>query len=150
MTVLDLIDDSAQFAAQLLSQAHAEEFRDPVGRQAPKAYLAAALEDFMDREVALKDEVAAVLDLPDGVKARQVHLFTLGLRELRSQDQRPVVELLLNDLWAKPVGGSLQRRHVVDGQKCVIVFAEGDVGSLKFLFDEGVTIEIIGSMEGQE
>jgi hypothetical protein len=32
MTVLDLIDDGAQFAAQLLSQAHAEEFRDPVGR----------------------------------------------------------------------------------------------------------------------
>ena len=86
MTVFDLIDDGAQFAAQLFSQAHAEEFRDSVGRQAPKAYLAAALKDFMNREVALKDEVAAVLDLPDGVKARQVHLFTLGLRELRSQD----------------------------------------------------------------
>ena len=32
MTVLDLIDDGAQFAVQLLGQAHAEEFRDPVGR----------------------------------------------------------------------------------------------------------------------
>jgi hypothetical protein len=31
MTVFDLIDDSAQFAAQLLSEPHAEkEFRDPV------------------------------------------------------------------------------------------------------------------------
>jgi hypothetical protein len=81
-------------------------------------YLAAALEDFMDREVALKDEVAAVFDLPDGVKARQIHLFTLGLRELRSQDQCPAVELIC--------------RHVVDGQKCVIVLAEGDLGSLNF------------------
>jgi hypothetical protein len=40
MTVLDLIDHSAQFAAQLLSEPHAEEFRDPVGRLAPKADLA--------------------------------------------------------------------------------------------------------------
>jgi len=38
----------------------------------------------------------------------------------------------------KPVGGSLQRRDVIDGQKCVIVLAEGDLGSLELLFDEGV------------
>ena len=150
MTVFDLIDDGAQFAAQLLSQAYAEEFRDPVGRQAPKAYLAAALEDFMDREVALKDEVAAVLDLPDGVKARQVHLFTLGLRELRSQDQRPVVELLLNDLWAKPVGGSLQCCDVFDSQKRIIALAEGDLAPIEFLLDEGVAIEVVGGLEWQE
>jgi hypothetical protein len=95
----------------------------------------------MDRKVALEDEVAPVLDLPDGVEARQVDLFALGSGELWSQDQCPIVELLLNDLWAKPVGGSLQRRDVVDGQKCVIVLAECDLGSLEFLFDEGVAVE---------
>jgi len=41
-------------------------------RQSPISQL--HLKDLMDREVALKDEVAAVLDLPDGVKAQQVHL----------------------------------------------------------------------------
>jgi len=51
-------------------------------------------------KVALEDEVAAVLYLPDGVEARKVDLFTLGSGELWSQDQCPVVELLLNDLWA--------------------------------------------------
>jgi len=56
----------------LLSQPHAKEFRDAVGSQAPKADLAAALENLVDREVALEDEVAAILDLPDGVEARQV------------------------------------------------------------------------------
>ena len=35
-------------------------------------------------------------------------------------------------------------------QKCVIVLAEGDLGSLEFLFDEGVAVEIIGGLEGQE
>jgi hypothetical protein len=56
----------------------------------------------------------------------------------------------LNNLWAKAVGGSLQRRDVVDSQKGVIVLAEGDLGSRKFLFDEGVTIEIIGGLKGLE
>jgi hypothetical protein len=55
-----------------------------------------------------------------------------------------VVELFLNDLGAKPVGGSLQRRDVVDGQKCVIVLAEGDLGSVELLFDEGAAVEVIG------
>ena len=49
-----------------------------------------------------------------------------------------------------PIGGRLQRHHVVDGQKGVIVLAEGDLGFLELLFDEGVTIEIIGGLEGQE
>jgi hypothetical protein len=115
MTMLDLIDDGAKLAAQLLGQPHTEEFRDPVSGQSPKADLAAAFENLMDREVALEDEVAAVLYLPDGVKARQVDLIALGAGELRPQDQCPVVELLLNDLGTKPVGGSLQCRNIVDG-----------------------------------
>ena len=68
MTVFDLIDDGTQLAPQWLSESHAEEFRDPVGSESPKADLAAALEDFMNRKVALEDEVAAVLDLGDGVE----------------------------------------------------------------------------------
>jgi 3-polyprenyl-4-hydroxybenzoate decarboxylase len=94
MTMLHLIDDSTKLAAQLLSQPHAKEFRDPVGSQSPKADLAAALENLMDWEVAFEDEVAAVLDLPDGVEARQVDLFALPLGKLWSQDQRPIVQLL--------------------------------------------------------
>jgi hypothetical protein len=115
MTMFNLIDDGAQFTAQSFMESYTKEFRDPVGSQSPKADLAAAFENLMDREVALEDEVAAVLYLPDGVKARQVDLIALGAGELRPQDQCPVVELLLNDLGTKPVGGSLQCRDIVDG-----------------------------------
>src|SRR5262252_9056741 len=115
MTMLNLVDDSAKFAAQLLSQPHAKEFRDPVGRQSPKADLAAALENLMDWKVALEDEVAAILDLPDGVEAREVDQFALPLGKLRSQDQCPIVQLLLNDLWAKPIGSSLQCCDILNG-----------------------------------
>jgi hypothetical protein len=115
MAMLNLIDNGAKLAAQLLSQPHAKEFRDTAGSQSPKADLAAAFENLMDREVALEDEVAAILDLPDGVEARQVDLFALPLGKLWPEDQRPIVQLLLNDLWAEPIGGSLQCCDVLDG-----------------------------------
>ena len=144
MAMLHLIDDSTKLAAQLLSQPHAKEFRDPVGSQSPKADLAAALENLVDWKVALEDEVAAILDLPDGVKARQVNLFALPVGKLWSQDQRPIVQLLLNDLRAEPIGRSLQCRHVGDRQKRIIVLAEGNLASIELLLDEGVAIEIVG------
>jgi hypothetical protein len=54
-------------------------------------------------------------------------------------------------IWGlAPVGGSLQRGDVVDGQKGVIVLAESDPGFLELLFDEGVAVEIIGGLAGQE
>src|SRR6516165_1102254 len=124
------------------------EIRLAVSRQRP--HLAAALENLMDWKVTLEDEVAAILDLPDGVEARQVDQFALPLRKLRSQDQCPVIELLLNELWAKPIGGSLQCRDVLDSQKRIIVLAEGDLAPSEFLLDEGVAIEVVGGLEGQE
>src|SRR5208337_902825 len=62
MPVLDLID-----------------LGDAVSGQAPQADLATALEDVVDGEVAFEDEIAAVLDLADGVEPRQAHLATLFL-----------------------------------------------------------------------
>jgi hypothetical protein len=44
-----------------------------VGGHPPQTQFATALEDLMDREVAFEDEVAAVLDLGDGVEAARVH-----------------------------------------------------------------------------
>ena len=79
MAVLDLVDDRGQFAVQPLVEAHAEDLADPVGGQPPQADLAAPLEDLVDGEVAFEDEVPAVLDLGDGVEARQVHLAALLL-----------------------------------------------------------------------
>src|SRR6266581_8540448 len=70
MTVLDLLDDSCQFAAQPLVQPDAENFADAMGRQTPESEFAAALENLVDREVTLENEVAAVFDLRDGVEPR--------------------------------------------------------------------------------
>src|SRR5450759_4016526 len=74
MAMLDLVDHGRKFAVQPLVQPHPEDLADAVRRQTPQSDFAAALEDFVNREVTFENEVAAVLDLGDGVEPRQVHL----------------------------------------------------------------------------
>src|SRR5208283_720061 len=69
MTVLDLVDDRGQLAAHAAIEPRAEDRSDLVGAEPPQAELAAALEELVDGKVALEDEVAAILDLRDGVEA---------------------------------------------------------------------------------
>jgi len=61
----------------------------------------------VDGEIALEDEIAAILDLVDGIEARQVHRHAFLVGEFRPEDEGPVIEPLANDLGAQPVGGSL-------------------------------------------
>src|SRR5882724_861107 len=69
MPVFDLFQGGVEFALQLLGDAAAEDLGDLDGRQPPESNLAGAFEDPVNREVALEDEIAAVLDLVDGVEA---------------------------------------------------------------------------------
>src|SRR5262244_2515706 len=69
MTVLDAIDDGGELALHPTAHVCAKDLGDPVSRQPPQAEFAAAFKQLVDREVALEDEVAAVLDLGDRVKA---------------------------------------------------------------------------------
>src|SRR5271169_3886804 len=69
MAVLDAIDDGGELAVHPAVQARAEDVGDLVGSQPPQAELAAAFEEFVDGIVPLEDEVAAILDLGDGIKA---------------------------------------------------------------------------------
>src|SRR5215469_17693066 len=80
---------------------------DAVSGHAPQADFAAALEDFVDGEVALKNEIAAILDLGDGIETREAHLAAFFLGKLGPEDQGPVVELLADDLGTQPIGGGL-------------------------------------------
>ena len=69
MAVLDLVDDRGQLAMHAATDPRAEDRADLVGAEPPQAELAAALEQLVDGKVALEDEVAAILDLRDGVEA---------------------------------------------------------------------------------
>ena len=72
MAMLDLIDDGGELAAHPAVKTGSEDRGNLVGGEPPQAEFAAALEQLVDGEVALENEVAAVLDLGDGVESRQV------------------------------------------------------------------------------
>ena len=63
MAMLDLLEERLQFAAEPLGESEAEDLRDLVRGQSKQADVARALEQAMDRQVATKDQVPAVLDL---------------------------------------------------------------------------------------
>src|SRR5438477_935907 len=150
MAMLDAIDDGGQLAAHPAVQASAEDFGDLVAGQPPQAEFAAAFEEFVDGKVALEDEVAAILNLGDRVKAREVELLALLGRELGAEDQGPVVEPLADDLRAQPVGGGLQGHHVVDRKEGVVGLAEADPRPLQLLLDEAVAVEVVSGLEREE
>ena len=78
-------------------------------------------------KLALENEVAAVLDLGDGVEARQVEPLAFLGGKLRPQHKGPIIEPLSDDVWAQPVSGGLQCSHVINGQEGIVVLAEADL-----------------------
>src|SRR5262249_391220 len=98
MTVLDSLQGDPQLALKMLGDALTKELGDFVGRQEQNSQLAGALEELSDGKVTLKDEVAAVLNLTDGVKAIEVHGQSFPLGEFRSKQVCPVVEPLADPL----------------------------------------------------
>ncbi len=54
ITVLDLLDDRRQFAAQSLVEPDAEDLADAMGRQPPEPEFTASLEDLVDGKWRLK------------------------------------------------------------------------------------------------
>ena len=150
MTVLDSLQGRMQLALELFADALTEELRDLVSGQKQKPQLAGALEEVSNGKVALKDEVAAVFDLADGVEAMKVHRLSLPLREFWSQHKRPVVEPLADELWAEPIGSALKSFGVGNGKKSVVVFAKLDSATVQFYLDEVMAVEPIGGVKGQE
>ncbi len=63
MPVLDLLERGVEFPLQFLGDADAEDLADLVRGQPPQPDLAGPFEDAVNGEVALEDEIAAVLDL---------------------------------------------------------------------------------------
>src|SRR3954464_1207858 len=111
---------------------------------------AATFEQLVDGKVALENEIATILDLGDGVEARQVERAAFLSGELWPQHEGPIVERFADDVRAQPVSGGLQRSHVINRQEGIVVLAEADLRAVEFLRDEAVAIEVVRRLEGEE
>ena len=69
MAMVQLLQHGLPFAPQSLVEPEPEDLGQLVGRQAGQTDLTGALEDLVNREVAAKQKVQAVLDLIDGIVA---------------------------------------------------------------------------------
>ena len=67
-----------------------------------------------------------------------------------TRNQRPIVEALADDFRAEPVSGGLQLCYVIHGQEGIVVFAEAHLGAFQLTLDEGMSVEIVGGLEGEE
>jgi len=132
VAVLDPIEDGVKLAAKPFGQAYAENLGDLLAGHALETDFAGAFEDFADREVLLENEVATVFNLGQGVGPAHVHLLALAAGELGAEHKGPILQTLADDLGAEPIGGSLQRFRVCDGEEGVVVFVKGDVEPQEF------------------
>ena len=107
MTVLDLLDDGAELAAELLAQAHAEDLADFVRGQTPQPQLTGTFENFVNGKVAFENEVAAVLDLVDRRKSATGSLPRVLSGKTWDPGSGSVVQLLADHFRAEPVGCAL-------------------------------------------
>ena len=106
----------------------AKQNRDAIGGQQIQAQFAGPLEDRTDGPVALEDEIAAIFQLlarMDAVQAAARRAFPL--RELRADDQRPVINARLQGFPVELVGGPLQGLGIPDGNEAVVVLGERDL-----------------------
>ncbi|MGH9761533.1 MAG: hypothetical protein ACREAC_11945, partial [Blastocatellia bacterium] len=90
VAVVDLFQHTLEFAAQPLVHAEAENLDDFVGQHANKTDVTGAFEQFVNGEVAAKDEIAAVLNLLNRIVAVEIDSFPISFGKLRPHHESPV------------------------------------------------------------
>src|SRR5215813_3039641 len=150
MAMIGSLQRGAQLAADAFVHAPAKDLGDAVGAQAQQAQITGALEQPVDGEVAPEDQVAAVLDLLEGVVTAEIDRVAVLFGELGTDDEAPVLEPGANQPGAERIGGRLQRLGICDPQEGVVVFAKLNPGTAQLLLDEVMTVEIVGDGERQE
>ncbi len=150
MAVLDLFEKGLQFATEPLGEPEPEDLRDLVRGQSKQAEVAGSLEQFMDRQVAPKDQVSAVLDLLEGVVPAEVDRRAIFGGELRADRPGPVLQALTNDRRTEAIRRGLQDRRVRRGEERIVVFAKAEAEAEEFSLDEVMAVEIVGDVERQE
>ncbi len=76
--------------------------------------------------------------------------MAVSFGELGTYDQAPVLKPGANELGAERIGSGLQCLSIGDPEKSVIAFAERYARTAQLLFNEIMSVEIIGDREREE
>src|SRR6266516_3831815 len=91
--------------------------------------------------------MSAVFDLVDGIRTPQVDCRALFGGELRSQNKRPMVQLVANHFGTQVIGCRLKGFRIGRGQEGIIVLAETDVLTPQFALNEVVAVNVVSGLK---
>jgi len=149
--VLNLFQNSLQFAVEVAGNAVAKDLSNAIGRKAVEAQLAAALKDVPNGPVALENHVPTIFDLLDGPGTSEALTgasFLLG--EFRPQSKGPITESLPDDFGIQTVGGSLERFGIGNGSESVVRLGVGDAVESEITSDELMSVDVGGDLKREE
>src|SRR6516165_9045937 len=126
MAMVHPLQDSGELTSDPLVETKAEHLRELVSSKAEQAEVTGALEEFVNGEVPSEDEVAAVFDWRQGVRASEVEGGSVFRGKLRPYHPSPVIELLANDLGVETVGCGLEGLGIGHPEESIVILAELD------------------------
>src|SRR5207244_11901702 len=126
------------------------DLREPVHGQRGQREFATAPEQRPDGKGAMEDEVQAVFHLTDRPKPVQVTGSAFLFGELRTHDQRPVIQALLDGSSLKAIGSGLQSLPIASLHESVVLLAITNACAAQLPLDEVVPVDIGSRGKGQE
>lgn len=150
VAMVDAFEGRTELPLELSSDALAEDVRDFVGGEFIEAQFTGSFEELVNGERFSEDEIQAIFDLAESIKPMEFHGLTLSFGELGTQEKRPGIESFLQQFRGQTVRSLLKDLRVINGQKGIILFSEGNAGSIQFGFEKGVTVDPVSGLEGEK
>ena len=105
--MVDPFEGGLNLSLEMAGHALTEDLRDLFGGQFKETEFTGTFEEFVDGESFAKDKVQTILNLAEGIESAQIHGLAFSLGELGTQEEGPIVETLLQQLWGKTVRSPL-------------------------------------------
>ena len=150
MALLDAIKGSMELPVKASGHAVPKELRDGVGGNRGESKFTGALEQAVDHEMPVKDNIARPLDLGDEVVPVKAHAGSFFLGKLRSEQEGPVLNALLDAFGGEPAAGALQEGRISNGDEGVIMHPVADAPTQTLPLHEVMAAEIPRGLKGKK
>ena len=150
VTLVDPFEGRMELSFELPGNPLAEDLGNLLGGQLKETEFAGAFEEFVNGKGFAKDKVQTIFHLAEGIEAVQMHELAFSFGELGTQEKRPGIKLLLQQLRGQTVGSLREGLGVIHGQKGIVLFSERDAGSIQFGFEKGVAVNPVSGLKREK